>query len=60
MVDEFTYTHALECIFLPRGYRMLPVAMDGDGMQPDSLREVGGWGKPARGGCASVRESDSQ
>ena len=25
VVDEFTYAHVAECIFLPRGLKLLPV-----------------------------------
>ncbi|KAL6762697.1 pyridoxal phosphate-dependent transferase [Haematococcus lacustris] len=38
--EEFAYTHAPECIFIPRGLIMLPVALDEQGMVPDSLRRV--------------------
>ncbi|KAJ9525826.1 hypothetical protein QJQ45_009302 [Haematococcus lacustris] len=38
--EEFAYTHAPECIFIPRGLIMLPVALDEHGMVPDSLRRV--------------------
>ncbi|GLC60016.1 hypothetical protein PLESTB_001564000 [Pleodorina starrii] len=37
VVDEYTYTHALECVFLPRGLRLLPVRGDEEGLDPDDL-----------------------
>ncbi|EFJ42431.1 hypothetical protein VOLCADRAFT_119422 [Volvox carteri f. nagariensis] len=37
VVDEYTYTHALECVFLPRGLRLLPVRGDGEGLDPEDL-----------------------
>ncbi|KXZ51817.1 hypothetical protein GPECTOR_11g258 [Gonium pectorale] len=39
VVDEYTYTHALECVFLPRGLRLLPVRGDEQGMDPEHLEE---------------------
>ncbi|GIL83317.1 hypothetical protein Vretifemale_12152 [Volvox reticuliferus] len=37
VVDEYTYTHALECVFLPRGLRLLPVRGDREGLDPEDL-----------------------
>lgn len=37
--DEYTYTHALDCVFLPRDLRMLPVRGDEHGMDPEHLAE---------------------
>ncbi|KAG2491047.1 hypothetical protein HYH03_010493 [Edaphochlamys debaryana] len=37
VVDEYTYTHALECVFLPRDLRLLPVRGDEQGMDPADL-----------------------
>jgi kynurenine/2-aminoadipate aminotransferase len=39
IVDEFTYAHVSECIFLPRGLKLLPIRMDDGGMDPQNLDE---------------------
>ncbi len=37
--DEYTYTHALDCVFLPRDLRLLPVRGDERGMDPEHLAQ---------------------
>ncbi|GIL52971.1 hypothetical protein Vafri_8696 [Volvox africanus] len=37
VVDEYTYTHALECVFLPRGLRLLPIRGDREGLDAEDL-----------------------
>lgn len=38
LAEEFTYSHALEALMAPHGYRLLPVRMDrGQGLDPAAL-----------------------
>lgn len=39
LCEEFAYTHAPECVFVPKGLTMLPVHMDEHGMIPSHLRQ---------------------
>ncbi|KAK9863759.1 hypothetical protein WJX84_010441 [Apatococcus fuscideae] len=40
LCEEFTYPHVVESVGIPLGIRLHGVAMDADGLQPDSLRQV--------------------
>lgn len=51
LVEEFTYSHALEAQLMPKGFDLIPVAMDDQGMVPAALeallRRRAASGKPA-------------
>jgi DNA-binding transcriptional MocR family regulator len=38
LVEEYTYSHFLETLAIPRGYNIVPVAMDDQGLEPTALR----------------------
>ena len=40
LCEEFTYPHVVESLGIPLGIKLHGVAMDADGLQPDSLRQV--------------------
>jgi kynurenine/2-aminoadipate aminotransferase len=52
LVEEYTYSHFVQCVALPRGYRVLPVAVDDDGIVPGALQaaleELAAAGTPAK------------
>ncbi|PSC75895.1 B Chain Kynurenine Aminotransferase Ii Inhibitor [Micractinium conductrix] len=39
-VEEYSYPQLLECHLVPRGCRVLPVAMDDEGVLPESLEQA--------------------
>ena len=41
LCDEYTYSHLVEAMIGPKGYKAVPVAMDEHGMIPQKLQEVG-------------------
>ncbi|GBF96915.1 hypothetical protein Rsub_09920, partial [Raphidocelis subcapitata] len=40
LVEEYTYSHALEAQLLPKGYELIPVPMDSEGMVPSALDDI--------------------
>ncbi|KAK9806204.1 hypothetical protein WJX72_005253 [[Myrmecia] bisecta] len=40
LLEEYTYSHTIESIVNPKGYKALPVAMDSNGLSPDALVKV--------------------
>ncbi|KAL6762781.1 pyridoxal phosphate-dependent transferase [Haematococcus lacustris] len=43
VIDQYSYSHAIETIFLPKGLRLLPVRMDEQGMEPEHLEQQLQW-----------------
>ncbi|KAI8473556.1 MAG: pyridoxal phosphate-dependent transferase [Monoraphidium minutum] len=37
LLEEYTYSHALEAQLMPKGYELLPVAIDEEGLVPSAL-----------------------
>lgn len=40
LCEEFTYPHVVESVGIPLGIRLHGVAMDAEGLLPDSLQQV--------------------
>eukprot|EP00951_Prasinocladus_malaysianus_P001060 scaffold7468_cov31-Prasinocladus_malaysianus.AAC.3 len=42
LCEEYTYSNILESTLMPKGYDTIPIPIDGAGIVPEAMREVGG------------------